>query len=140
MATLFLVLLGGGALLVAFARSSRVTDGVIQSLTHHGSPKEILPPSQEYELVSLRTKDGTKIIAQFGRARDQNGTLLADYGLRPTAIYAYPGGGTLRWSAPQFERFRRLGLNVIMPEYPGYGMSEGLASESGRCSRGLPQW
>ena len=37
----------------------------------------------------------------------------------------------MRWSAPQFEGLRRLGLNVLMPEYPGYGMSDGQASEAG---------
>ena len=127
----FLVLLCCCLLLVTAAGCSCVTDGAMQSLTHHGSLKAVLPPSSEYELVSLRTKDGTKIVAQFGRARDRNGALLADYGLRPTVVYCYPGGGTMRWSAPQFEGFRRLGLNVIMPEYPGYGMSDGQASESG---------
>jgi fermentation-respiration switch protein FrsA (DUF1100 family) len=32
---------------------------------------------------------------------------------------------------PEFDRFRRLGLNVIIPDYVGYGMSEGRPSEKG---------
>jgi len=99
--------------------------------TGHGSPKAILPPSPDYELVSLRTKDGTKIVAQFGKATSQSGALLPGYSQRPTVIYFYPGGGNLRWSAPQFDGFRRLGLNVVMPEYPGFGMSDGRPAESG---------
>ena len=34
-------------------------------------------------------------------------------------------------SKPEFDRFRRLGLNVIVPDYIGYGMSEGHPSEKG---------
>ena len=31
----------------------------------------------------------------------------------------------------EFDRFRRLGLNVLIPEYVGYGMSGGKPSEAG---------
>ena len=31
----------------------------------------------------------------------------------------------------EFDRFRRLGLNVLIPDYLGYGMSAGKASEIG---------
>jgi len=99
--------------------------------TGHGSPKAILPPSPDYELVSLRTNDGTKIVTQFGKATSQSGAVLADYSQRPTVIYCYPGGGNMRWSAPQFDGFRRLGLNIVMPEYPGFGMSDGRPTENG---------
>ncbi len=125
------LLLGGAALVLAARRSSRLADGVIQSLTHHGSPGAVLPASPNYELISLRMTDGTRIVAQVGRALDRRGDALANYARRPTLIYCYPGGGTLRWSAPQFEGFRRLGLNVVMPEYPGYGMSDGQPTEDG---------
>ena len=132
MITLLLALVCLCALALAVARrSDRVADGMIQSLTHHGSHRFVLPPSPEYELVTLHTKDGTKIFAQLGHARNQTGALRGDYRLRPTVIYFYPGGGTMRWSAPQFEGFRQLGLNVLMPEYPGYGMSDGPATERG---------
>lgn len=133
-ALLLVIFALGTLLLVMTLRSPWVADGAIQSLTHHGSPQAILPPSADYELVSLQTKDGTHIFAQLGRAKDQTGTLRPDYHLLPAAIYFYPGGGTMRWSAPQFEGLRRLGLNVLMPEYPGYGMSDGHATESGFCA------
>jgi hypothetical protein len=130
--TWLVLALGCGCLLLLLAASapSLVSHSVIQG-TWHGSSKAFLPPSPEYELVSLRTTLGTKIIAQFGKAKGPKGELLADYSRCPTVIYCYPGGGTLRWSAPQFEGFRRLGLNVIMPEYPGFGLSDGRPSESG---------
>ncbi len=125
------LLLGSAALVLAARRSSRFADGVIRSLTHHGSAGAILPTSPNYELIFLRMGDGTRIAAQVGRALDREGKPLGGYAQRPTVIYCYPGGGTLRWSSPQFEGFRRLGLNVVMPEYPGYGMSDGKPTEEG---------
>ena len=65
MITLLLALVCLCALALAVARrSDRVADGMIQSLTHHGSHRFVLPPSPEYELVTLHTKDGTKIFSQ----------------------------------------------------------------------------
>ena len=109
---------------------SMVTRGVIQG-TDHDSPKAIVSPNPEHELLLLHTADGVKIIAQFGRALDANNLPLTDYAHRPTVIYCYPGGYTLQRSEKQFEEFRRLGVNVIIPEYPGFGMSEGRPSEKG---------
>jgi pimeloyl-ACP methyl ester carboxylesterase len=37
----------------------------------------------------------------------------------------------MAYSLDVFNRFRGLGFNVIMADYPGYGMSDGSASESG---------
>jgi fermentation-respiration switch protein FrsA (DUF1100 family) len=37
----------------------------------------------------------------------------------------------LAYSEPEFERFRRLGLNVLIPDFLGYGQSGGKASELG---------
>ena len=37
----------------------------------------------------------------------------------------------LAYAEPEFDRFRRLGLNVMIPDYLGYGMSGGKASEVG---------
>jgi pimeloyl-ACP methyl ester carboxylesterase len=114
-------LLGGGALV-----KQMVLHG-----TAHGSPKAELPSSPDYEVIPLHIGDGTKIFAQFGKATDTSGAALTDYARRPALIYCYPGGGYMKWSRDQFAGFRRLGLNVIMPEYPGYGMSGGRPSEAG---------
>jgi fermentation-respiration switch protein FrsA (DUF1100 family) len=37
----------------------------------------------------------------------------------------------LAFCEPEFERFRRLGLNVLIPDYLGFGLSDGKASEIG---------
>src|SRR3989442_11318757 len=46
-------------------------------------------------------------------------------------VYFYGNGMGLETSSSAFAQFRQLGFNVLIPEYPGYGMSSGWASESG---------
>ena len=50
---------------------------------------------------------------------------------RPALLYFYGNAMCLAYAEPEFERFRRLGLNVLIPDYLGYGMSGGKASEFG---------
>jgi pimeloyl-ACP methyl ester carboxylesterase len=129
------ILIVVGVFLVAAAITIRLLPGTVHYLvlngTAHGSPKAQVPPSDRYDLLSLRTADGVRISAQFGKAESPEGAILPNYSRRPTAIYCYPGGGYLKWSHTQFEGLRRLGWNVIMPEYPGYGLSDGRPSEAG---------
>jgi pimeloyl-ACP methyl ester carboxylesterase len=125
-----LVALGAALLLLGGPGAVRF---IVLNGAAHGSPKAVLPPDPKYDLIFLQTSGGTKIAAQFGRAQDHAGNLLPDYGIRPSVVYCYPGGGYLKWSQPQFSRLRRLGCNVVMPEYPGYGLSDGTPSEDG-CS------
>jgi pimeloyl-ACP methyl ester carboxylesterase len=46
-------------------------------------------------------------------------------------VYFYGNGMCLQTSCYEFAQFRQLGWAVLIPEYPGYGMSSGWASESG---------
>lgn len=46
-------------------------------------------------------------------------------------VYFYGNGMCLENSYYEFAQFRQLGCTVLIPEYPGYGMSSGWASESG---------
>ena len=46
-------------------------------------------------------------------------------------VYCYGNGMCLETSSAEFAQFRQLGFTVLIPEYPGYGMSGGQASESG---------
>lgn len=96
-----------------------------------GRADTIVPPGGNYELIPLQTRDGTRITALFGGALDPRGghTLVA--GKRPIVIFFYGNGACLASMGNVFEGFRRLGVNVLMPEYPGYGMSGGKPSEKG---------
>ncbi len=46
-------------------------------------------------------------------------------------IYFYGNAMCLNYATAEFDRFRRLGLNVLIPDYVGYGMSGGTPSERG---------
>ncbi len=124
---------------LCFSGCATVRRGVIQG-TDHGAPAATVVPAADEELVSLRTADGTAIVALFGKATDSAGHLLADTATRPTVLYFYPGGYTLQRSRPVFDGFRRLGCNVLIPEYPGFGMSGGKATERGCYAAADAAW
>jgi fermentation-respiration switch protein FrsA (DUF1100 family) len=98
-----------------------------------GQPQAVLPPDPSYEVVPLRTKDGTKIFAQFGRAESPSQASNRDPAHAPTVIFFY--GAKQNLTAPHnqivFRGLRAMGVNVFIPEYPGNGMSEGSPSEGG---------
>jgi fermentation-respiration switch protein FrsA (DUF1100 family) len=50
---------------------------------------------------------------------------------RPTLIFFYGNAMCARDALGELEEFRKLGLNVIIPDYVGYGMSGGRPSEQG---------
>ena len=52
-------------------------------------------------------------------------------GQRPTILYFYGNAMCLNDAMFEFDHFRRLGLNVMIPEFVGYGMSAGKPSETG---------
>jgi hypothetical protein len=92
-----------------------------------------LPPSPHYELLRLQTRDGTRIAAEFCDALDAKGQPLTKPDHRPTLIFFYARAMCLAEEPTQklAHYFQRMGVNVLIPEYPGYGMSEGRATEQG---------
>lgn len=96
-----------------------------------GRPDTVIPPGPGYELVHLTTPEGTAIVAQFGHALDTRGEPAANPERRPTVIFFYGNGSCAAYMAGEFDRFRRLGARVLMPDFPGYGMSAGKPSEKG---------
>ncbi len=96
-----------------------------------GRPDAHVQPEPGAELVTLRTSAGDRIVALFGTALDNRGQPRDDAATRSTFLYFYGNSSNLKDSLGLFESFRRLGVNVMIPEYLGYGMSEGRAGESG---------
>jgi len=86
------------------------------------------------ELIELQTSNGSKIVAFFGPALTPDGKPLDDAATRPTILFFYGNGDHLQATRFLFDSFRRLGANVCIPEYEGYGMSTGSAGEDG-CYR-----
>jgi hypothetical protein len=91
----------------------------------------LLQPDPRYELLSLPVQGGRMIAAQFGKALDAKGRPIESARLCPTVLFFYGNGTCMAGCQRLFEGLRRLGVNVLMPEYPGYGMSEGRPSERG---------
>jgi pimeloyl-ACP methyl ester carboxylesterase len=96
-----------------------------------GKPTSVVAAEPGCELVALTTRDGTNVKALFGPALTPAGRPRADAASRPTILYFYGNGMYLKAALPEFDDFRRLGANVMVAEYVGYGMSDGTPSESG---------
>jgi uncharacterized protein len=96
-----------------------------------GQRDALLTQGANDEMLSLHTADGARIAALFGKALQSDGQPLADSRLCPTVIYFYGNGSCMAYSTDVFDHVRRLGVNIIIPDYEGYGMSAGKPSESG---------
>lgn len=88
-------------------------------------------PGPDEELLTLHARDGVPIAALFGKALQSNGQPLPEASQRPTVIYFYGNGACLAYSTDVFDHLRRIGVNVIIPDFEGYGMSGGKPSEAG---------
>jgi fermentation-respiration switch protein FrsA (DUF1100 family) len=96
-----------------------------------GSPDSVVRPPPGTHLVELTTTRGDRVMALFGKALAPNGSPLPDSSACPTILYFYGNAMCLRDAFEEFGKFRRLGANVLIPDYVGYGMSGGKPGESG---------
>ncbi|MBV8782139.1 MAG: alpha/beta hydrolase, partial [Phycisphaerae bacterium] len=87
--------------------------------------------SPAYELLHVHAVDGTPITAIYGTACDEMDRPISDAVHAPTMVYFYGNGMCAANCFAEFHRFRRLGCNVIVTDYPGFGMSGGKPSEAG---------
>lgn len=83
-----------------------------------------------YETVSLRTADGETLAGWFIPASEARGTLL----------YLHGNGGHMGHRLDPIEVFHRLGLNVLIIDYRGYGNSSGKPSEASTYEDALAAW
>ena len=95
-----------------------------------GRPEAVARARPGEELVRLAIDKG-EVVAIYGPALDANGRPLPDPSSRPALVFFYGNAMCMAYCAPLLERFRRLGLNVMIPDYLGYGMSGGEPSELG---------
>lgn len=95
-----------------------------------GRPEAVVRPGSGEELVKLPTAGG-EVVALFGAAQGPDGGALADAASRPALVFFYGNAMCLAYCGPLMDRFRRLGFNVVVPDYLGYGMSGGQPSEAG---------
>src|SRR4051794_25611853 len=95
----------------------------------HNREQAIVPPGPDREIITLHDVGGHRVRAVFGAAEDTIGNELPDAKVRPTLLYLYGNGDCMATSMDLFGRFRRLGANVMIPEYLGYPMSSGRPGE-----------
>jgi len=107
------------------------TSVIFPGASTQGNPHAQVRPEPGTELLHLKSPRGEPIVALFGPALNRNGEPHPDPSQRPTLIFFYGNAMCLASAVFQFEQFRRLGLNVIIPDYLGYGMSGGRPSERG---------
>jgi fermentation-respiration switch protein FrsA (DUF1100 family) len=107
------------------------TNAIFPGASTQGNPDARVRAEPGTELIELKSPRGEAIVALFGPALGRDGRPHPDPARRPTLIFFYGNAMCLASSVFQFEQFRRLGLNVIIPDYLGYGMSGGQPSERG---------
>ena len=82
------------------------------------------------QTLRLRTADGDTVVAYFGHALHADGTPDAAYARRPTLLFFLGKGDCIAGERDWFQKMRRLDVNVLMPDYVGFGQSSGIESEA----------
>ena len=85
---------------------------------------------QGAKTLRLHTDAGDTVVAYFGHALHSDGTPDTGYARRPTLLFFTGKGSSIAPERGLFQSFRRLGLNVLMPDYVGFGQSGGTESET----------
>ncbi len=117
-----------GVVAIFFAFQARL---IFPGSETQGKPDSVVRPRPGLELVTLTTTRGDRVVALFGKALAADGSPRLDASSCPTILYFYGNAMCLRDSSEDLGRFRRLGANVMIPDYVGYGMSGGSAGELG---------
>jgi fermentation-respiration switch protein FrsA (DUF1100 family) len=86
--------------------------GTLQTRIQYGS---------DVETLHLTTANGIPITAVFGSSGDPNS---------PTILYFYGNASSVAWSEGEFDHFRQMGCNVLIPDLSGFGASGGKPSEA----------
>lgn len=107
------------------------TELIFPGARSRGRAEAVVTPPPGAELVTLSTAGGNRVVALFGPALTADGRPHPDAAHRPSLIYFYGNGMCLNDARFEFDRLRQLGANVLLPEYVGYGMSDGQPSEAG---------
>ncbi|HTO04920.1 MAG TPA: hypothetical protein VL069_14510 [Opitutus sp.] len=127
----FLILVAGAITFIAISGCASIGQRAALPGSYLQSPQSTVAPSKDYELVRLTIAEGMNVVAQFGAALDPSGTPASQPGHRPTVLFFYGNRMCIAGSQGIFEDLRKMGVNVMIPEYPGYGMNDGSPTEQG---------
>ena len=90
----------------------------------HPTPDVLVTPASiglDFEDVYFKTKDGLTL----------NGWFIKNSRVSATLIYFHGNAGNISHRLEKIKMFHRMGLNVFIIDYRGYGKSEGRPSEKG---------
>ncbi len=93
------------------------------------TPDAHVTPPPGTTLIPLSTPSGHHTFALFGPALLPDDTPSPHAQNLPTLLYFYGNGMCLADTFHEFRDFRRLGANVLIVEYVGYGMADGSPGE-----------
>ncbi|KAL7680129.1 putative alpha/beta hydrolase-1 [Plasmopara halstedii] len=80
--------------------------------------------SIDYEDLMITCKDGVKINAWLMKQKNHSN--------RPTLIFFHGNAGNIGYRLPNaVQLFRKVGVNILLVDYRGFGHSEGTPSEEG---------
>ena len=94
------------------------------------APRAALPAMGDGERVELDMQDGTRLVGWYiegGRGRSK----AVEGGKTPGMLWFYGNGENIAAIWPIIRDFRPPQAAVLVLDYPGYGASEGKASEAG---------
>lgn len=83
-----------------------------------GTPKDI---NIQYENIFFYTEDKVKL----------NGWFIKTKQAKATVIFAHGNGGNIGHRLDKIDFFNKLGVNLFIFDYRGYGQSQGVPSENG---------
>lgn len=84
----------------------------------------------EYEDVFFRTSDSIQL----------HGWYIPHHNAKQTLLFFHGNAGNISHRGDSVKIFHRLGLNVFIPDYRGYGKSEGKPGESGLYEDAHSAW
>jgi len=115
--------------------------GLLSGMLYLMQPSMVFFPSRDltatpdqwdlaYEDVTIDTADGLKLHGWFVPHKPSSEVLL----------FLHGNGGNISHRGESLRIFQRLGLNVLIIDYRGYGQSEGTPSESGFYEDARSAW
>jgi fermentation-respiration switch protein FrsA (DUF1100 family) len=111
--------------LLAFAGGAALMLSALQKkMIYYPAPDLEVTPDRAglaYEDVFLETSDGVRI----------HGWYIPATGARTTLLFLHGNAGNISHRLDNVKRLHDLGLNVFIPDYRGYGRSEGSPGEQG---------
>lgn len=102
-------------------------------MVYHPQKEIVVTPSSaglEYEDANFKTEDGIRLHGWFVPAEDSQLTIL----------YFHGNAGNISGRMGTIQLLHRLGLNVFIFDYRGYGQSEGNPSEEGTQKDATSAW